>query len=401
LANILFTWELGAGSGHVAPYTNLVNLLEQQGHKVYYVLKYLNQSHLFFKDTQVTYFQAPGEYRPVIQRVRNSNSAAKILYNAGFGDVDFLTALIRSWQNLYALINPDLIIFDYSPTAMLAARNGQAKRLAIGTGFHLPPEMQPIPSIWSELGINQDKDDTSEVKTFEEGLLGNINAAAAKNDIAPLSHFYELYDADLKIFRTYKEMDHYQCRAKTDYAGALRSAPGAEPEWPTQSGPKIFAYLKPFKTLPKLLEKINSRKFPTLIYGDGLSARMKKEFSSNNLHFSEQRLDMDAIGETADLAICNAGHSACCELLLSGVPILLLPLNLEQHMVAKNVQNLGAGLNAPKLAPDGMTMRLRALIKDTKYREAAQAFAKKYANDKSTASLEQIADTVNTLLETA
>lgn len=399
MANILFTWELGAGSGHVAPYTNLVNLLEKQGHKVYYILKYLNQSELFFKGTQVTYFQAPGEYRPVIQKVRNSNSAAKILYNAGFGDVDFLTALIRSWQNLYELINPDLIIFDYSPTAMLAARNGKAKRLAIGTGFHLPPEMKPIPSIWSELGMNKGKDDTNEVKKFEERMVKNINAAAAENDIAPISHFHELYDADMKIFRTYKEMDHYQGREKTDYAGVLKSAPGAEPEWPKQSGPKIFAYLKPFKTLPKLLEKINSKKLSTLIYGDGISAKMKKEFTSNNLRFSEQRLDMDTIGKMADIAICNAGHSASCELLLSGVPLLLLPLNLEQHMVARNVQNLGAGLNAPKLVPEGMTMKLKALLKETKYREAAQAFAKKYANDKSTASVEQIAATINSMLE--
>ena len=397
MAKILFTWELGAGSGHIAPYTNLVNMLESQGHEIYYILKYLNQAHPFFKDTKVTYFQAPGEYRPVIARIRNTNSAAKILFNAGHGDVDYLTAFIKAWRNLYSAINPDLIIFDYSPTAMFAARDTGAKLLAIGTGFHLPPDMNPIPTIWNELGVK--KDDKNEVLVFEKKMVKNINEAAERNDITPINHFYELYGADRKIFRTYEEMDHYSGRENAHYSGVLKSAPGAPPEWPDSPGPKIFAYLKPFKTLPKLLEKIKNKGFPTLIYGDGLSQKLVKEFACKSMVFSEKRLDMDTIGKTADLAICNAGHSASCELLLSGKPLLLLPLNLEQHMVANNIEKLGAGLTAKKLTPEGMVQKLKTLLHEDKYRLAAEDFAKKYKDQDQNQMVNDISDTINDLIK--
>ena len=135
-----------------------------------------------------------------------------------------------------------------------------------------------------------------------------------------------------------------------------------------------------------------------LFRSDGLPAKLKKEFTCKCIIFSEQRLDMDTIGKTADLAICNAGHSASCELLLSGIPLLLLPLNLEQHMVARNIQNLGAGLSAPKLMPEGMTMKLKTVLKDDKYREAARTFAKKYAGEDPMSLVNHISDTVDELI---
>jgi len=245
-----------------------------------------------------------------------------------------LTAMIQSWRNLYDIIKPDIIIFDYSPTAMLAARNIDAKRVAIGTGFHLPPDTAPVPGIWAELGREQDHLGLIE---FESKILVPINEALSLNKIEPLENFCDLLKTDVKLFRSFSEMDHYQSRENAIYSGVLKSAPGAEPKWPGKSGPKIFAYLKPFKALPQLLTHLNRKKYPTLIYGDGLSARLKKEYASGTLHFSEQRLDMKSIGETADVAITNSGHGGACELLLSGVPSLLLPLNLEQHMVAQNI----------------------------------------------------------------
>jgi len=396
LAKILFTWELGAGSGHIAPYINLVAHLEKQGHEVCFALKFLDKAHQYFQDTKVTYFQAPAAFTSRGKKTKNTNSYAKILYNAGYHDVNMLTAMIQSWRNLYEIIKPDIIIFDYSPTAMLAARNIDAKRVAIGTGFHLPPDTTPVPGIWAALGRDQDHLGLIE---FESKILVPINEALSINKIEPLEDFCDLLKTDVKLFRSFSEMDHYQSRKNAIYSGVLKSAPGAEPKWPAKSGPKIFAYLTPFKNLPKLLAHINRRKFPTLIYGDGLSAKLRKEYASSTLHFSEHRLDMKTIGETADVAITNSGHGGACELLLSGVPSLLLPLNLEQHMVANNIVRMGAGSCAKNLDPKGMAIRLNYLLEKEKYRESAEAFATKYAKKDASSKDNQIFKSINSLLD--
>ena len=396
MAKILFAWELGAGSGHIAPYINLVAHLEKQGHKVCFALKFLDKAHQYFQDTKVTYFQAPASFTSRGKMTKNTNSYAKILYNAGYSDVNMLTAMIQSWRNLYDIIKPDIIIFDYSPTAMLAARNFDARRVAIGTGFHLPPETTPVPGIWAELGREQDHLGLIE---FESKILLPINEALSLNKIEPLENFCDLLKTDVKLFRSFSEMDHYQSRKNAIYSGVLKSAPGAEPKWPGKSGPKIFAYLKPFKALPQLLTHLNRKKFPTLIYGDGLTAKLRKEYASSTLHFCEHRLDMKTIGETADVAITNSGHGGACELLLSGVPSLLLPLNLEQHMVAQNIVRMKAGSCAKKLDPKGMAIRLKNLLEDEKYRDSAQIFATKYAETNKNTQDNQIFKSINSLLE--
>ena len=170
-------------------------------------------------------------------------------------------------------------------------------------------------------------------KAIEEIVLKNVNVAANQLGMAPLSRFGELFQADDIIFRTFKEMDHYQLRANGNYFGILKGSEGIEPEWPDVKGPRIFAYLKNFKTLPSLLKVLKINRLPTLIYPDYIPTEIKEAFSCETLRFVDQPLNIDRICETAYIAICNASHGTCNELLLGGLPMLLLPLNGEQHMV--------------------------------------------------------------------
>ncbi|MEY2867293.1 MAG: hypothetical protein RIQ43_1319, partial [Pseudomonadota bacterium] len=39
MANILITWEIGEGSGHIAPYLNLIKELEARGHEITFACK--------------------------------------------------------------------------------------------------------------------------------------------------------------------------------------------------------------------------------------------------------------------------------------------------------------------------------------------------------------------------
>src|SRR6185369_2025198 len=46
-----------------------------------------------------------------------------------------------AWRNLIRSVGPDLIVCDYSPTALLAARDfPEVRRAVIGSGFCVPPD---------------------------------------------------------------------------------------------------------------------------------------------------------------------------------------------------------------------------------------------------------------------
>jgi len=68
-----------------------------------------------------------------------------------------------------------------------------------------------------------------------------------------------LLQADEMILRTLPELDHYTGRGTANYAGIMKSPAGESPVWPEGEGPKVFAYLKSFETLPALLETLNRK----------------------------------------------------------------------------------------------------------------------------------------------
>jgi UDP:flavonoid glycosyltransferase YjiC (YdhE family) len=66
-------------------------------------------------------------------------------------------------------------------------------------------------------------------------------------------------------------------------------------------------------------------------------------------------------------------------MLLAGKPVLMFPQNLERSMVARRVIGAGAGLVAPINRPKLFGQRLRELLTNKRYAEAARGFARRHA----------------------
>jgi UDP:flavonoid glycosyltransferase YjiC (YdhE family) len=71
---------------------------------------------------------------------------------------------------------------------------------------------------------------------------------------------------------------------------------------------------------------------------------------------------MDAALADCDLAICHGGHGTVGSALLAGVPLLVLPFNVEQYHTGERVQSLGAGRSATLDDPGGIEEALAALL---------------------------------------
>ena len=146
MATILLTWELGGGLGHLVNLLPLAKGLFERGHRVVAALRDLSRAEDVFGGVEVTYLQAPVINRPVFQIIEPVRNFAQLLFNNGFSDPAELKIMSRAWLNLYEYVRPDLIVFDHSPTALLAARSCGAKRRLWAPAFFARATSFPYPT---------------------------------------------------------------------------------------------------------------------------------------------------------------------------------------------------------------------------------------------------------------
>ena len=73
--------------------------------------------------------------------------------------------------------------------------------------------------------------------------------------------------------------------------------------------------------------------------------------------------------------------STATSFLLKGKPLLLLPGHLEQFLLARRIEEMGAGLLVnPEQPPVDLELKLRRILFEADFSLNAQAFARKYEN---------------------
>ncbi|MCY2952197.1 MAG: hypothetical protein NTU53_09505 [Planctomycetota bacterium] len=375
MANILLAWELGGGLGHIMQLLPLAEGLAKRGHRVFAALKDLSHAKAVFGNT-VSCLQAPMRTRSVPDRFRPPVTFGHILHGVGFGDAREMTALGEAWRNLYEFTRPEVIIFDHSPTALLAARGFSAKRITIGSGFCCPPDTHPLANLRPWLAS-----DSERLRQDEDRILANSNEALGDWGQEPLDHIGQIYsEVDECFLVTFKELDHFPGRGEARYWGAWTQGGGKSPEWPKGGGRKIFGYLKPNPAMPQILKSLSDLGHSTIIFVDGVPAKAQQQYSTATLRLECQPLDLKQVGRQCDVAILNAGHGGTVSMLMAGKPVLQLPIYLEQGLLARAVCQMGAGQEASLKRPETITQKLQIMLRTDQYQEAAEAFSTRYAD---------------------
>jgi UDP:flavonoid glycosyltransferase YjiC (YdhE family) len=392
MASILFCWELGAGFGHLTPHREVLATLRQKGHSVHIAVRDLTRGAKAFDGLPFHYWQAPTPQGRPEQVYNPTINFAQILHNTGLGDPTGLAARISAWRNIFAVTRPQVALVDYCPTALLALRGLGIPAVVTGTGFFIPPNVSPFPAF--SMMANQT---TPEKLALEERqLLEGINAAIAKHRLEPLTSLAQIFHETAgKIFRALPDFDHYPNRGPAEFLGLPPDPPRTQVTWPEGDGPRIFAYLKPFKAIETLLTELRQRGLPTIVACDGIAKEHRHKYTSKTLRFVPPMIDIAQMGRESHFAITNANLTTSVRLLLQGCPILAIPLQLEQTLVANNFRRLGVGLMARPAVAEDIAPQLTQMLLNPTYRDTARAMALKYqgqANDyveKAVAVLEQ------------
>ncbi len=374
MATILFAWELGAGLNHLVNQRPLAAGLIERGHKVVMALRDLSRARLIIPDKAAMIFQAPGKMQGG-DPAAEPNTFAQILAHVAFGQLDELSALVEAWRNLYDVVRPDAIVFDHSPSALLAARGVPTRRVLLGTGFFCPTDQTPPYNLrpW-------DPPDPAKVAQDEAHVLDRINSVLADWRQPPIERVTQLYNSvDENFITSFRELDPYPDRKDTTYRGALTDAGGEAVDWPSGGGPRIFAYLKPFPALPQLFEAFVKLDCRVLACVDGFGPQLREHFASPRIKLFDKPVDLVQVAAECDAAVLNGNHGTSVAMLLAGKPTLQIPIFLEQALTMQAIVRQGCGLGAAPTGVNPIGERLEMLLVETRFKNAAEQFAHRYA----------------------
>jgi UDP:flavonoid glycosyltransferase YjiC (YdhE family) len=394
MARVLLTWELGIGLGHLLNLQPLAREFAARGHEVFFAGRDLSQAKRAFVDSRIKILAAPWKCR-LTNKVEPVVSFADLLFNIGFGDQDALLAHVIAWRNLFKLINPDFIVCDHSPTALLAAFGQSLPLATVGTGFFCPIDETPMRLLRT---VKPEMEST--VRNRESQLLEIMNSvlqSCSAPRLERVTHLY--YQPDTKHFLlTFPELDHYSGRPDGDYRGFCPIEFVGQPFAPPANGPCLFAYLKPFPALADFVKLLANSRHRAVIYTDGWSDAERNRYRCDTLYFADGPVNIYQAAAGCAAALTNANAGTCAAMLLAGKPLVNVPTQLEQLLFSRATDRLGVSITTHEADASGILQAVERIMVNKSYAEDAMSFAARHQDEAKHDVARKIVDDLEELI---
>jgi hypothetical protein len=391
MATFLFCWELGGGLGHVGRLSPVARQLVNRGHTVAVALCEPRHGQRYFPGSQV--FAVPQARFAGPQFIAEPSTFADILHNSGASDADELRRTVASWRAIFGQVRPAVLVFDFSPLALLAAQGYPARTVLLGSGHGCPPDVMPLPDCCPWRNSYPDR-----LLRTEHHVLATLNMQLVSQGEQPLQRVGNLFTrVDANWIATMPELDHYPDRpaGRHEYVGVWSELPAEKPCWPEGDGARVFAYLKPALLAAQVLAELERRGLRTIAFVPNGEA-MGLPAARGSVRVNREPVDISDVAVECDLAIIHSGHSTA-RFLLAGKPLLAFPLSGEQQLMAQNIVRLGVGKSLHSEQIELLPHVIDQLIGDERYRAAAEAFANRYTAWTPERQLRMVVDKLETL----
>lgn len=373
MSRILFAWELGANLGHLSRDIPIANALRKDGHAVHFAVRDTRVANEMLAPHGLGFVQAPvchGRTR-LAQAPANY---AELLVAEGWCDRKALHGLIAAWVELMAWGQFDVVVADHAPGALVAARLTGRAAIPFGSGFEIPPNIEPMPSIRPWENFSRER-----LLASEHRLLAGINAVVSELHGQPYERLADLFGAN-PVLACCEELDHYGPRPGARYVGPICGLPDAvEVPWPDTKKPRVLAYLRQHHAAtPEVMAALAASDVCALCVIPGADAAFKAQYANENLWVFEHPVAMAPLLDQADIMVTYGGIGTVTAALRQGVPLLVLPATVENYLCGKRVEALQAGvLMDAEIKKGGIVEHLLALLSDSRWRDAAKVLAAK------------------------
>ena len=348
MARVLCVWEMGSGLGHLAFLKPFVDAARSAGHEVSLAAKELQNVGAVFPDPTLPVFQAPYLWRPPRHAEPGISSYPELVLRR-FETPAELAALCRAWDAIFDAVRPDLVVYDFAPSALIASLGRGWRKWVTGSGFLVPRTDGPFFGVFP--GVRNEPKNVAR--------LARVRAAPAGADQRGAS----VERASTR--RAGARTDHAGRRDAAADAGrtrSLRRAAGRavpRPAVPLRRGGAGMARRQPPSRLrlsfrrsrpwSRCSQSLLRQEASVLVYSRDIGADVRARFPQ--VRFSDRPLDMEAVCAQADLLVNMGNHGTAAQAYLAGVPQLLIPPRQEQMFLARRVAAQGRGVNLSRNEP--------------------------------------------------
>ena len=375
MARVAFAWELGGEFGHVMSCAALAHGLDLRGHRIAFMFRELRQLSVVPEAKGYDIFQAPRSPREGEGVSNMPASYADIMLGCGFADPRELLGLVAGWRSLLERWKPDLVVADFAPTSLLAARTLGLTCVTYGNGFFIPPRRTPLPPFRVDT-----PPDPKLVAASDARALASVNGALTHFGSPPLASLAQLFDTREDFLCTFPELDHYGTRDMSGYWGPrVRFDRGVEVAWPEGTGKRVFVYVKnDLPQLDELIEVLRASPHRIVAFIPGLDEKRRARLAGRKRVVAERPVRLESFLRGCDLVVSNAGELATGALTY-GVPTLSFPAHYEQFLTARRLELVGSGAwMGPKTEPGEVARAFHKLLDDPRFAVAARTFAQRY-----------------------
>ena len=372
--HILFACELGNGLRQADRIRPIAQGLLAAGHRVGVALPAEAPAAALIEAAGLPVLESPAwraEAPPGFLAVNFSD----VLFQTGYATPEALEGLVSQWLRLFEEDRPDLVVADFAPTAMLAARVAGIRTAALGDGYSLPPPTHPLPCMrpWADIAA-------ATLTETDGRVLAAINVVLGQLGQRRIARMADLFAAEATWLCTFPELDHYEGRGEADYFGEVPPpARGFGVDWPPGSAERVLVMMdsrhQPFRPLLAALARLG---LPTVVQAWGMTPDLAAELTGPTTRVVTEPLNRDVMLAHCDMVACQASGVAAPALLV-GRPVLMLPHAVEQMMTLYRIarQGLGHGI-APESDAAAAGSSVRRLLDDAACRQRAANFARSY-----------------------
>ncbi len=364
----VLAWECGAGRGHVTKLKMVAQALRD--HFDFYAV--LHQMAVANEVEDICDAVFPCESLPIVQaeiearRGHNAATWAEYLAQRGFCNVAFLKTRVEAWRKALTLFETDVLIADYAPAAMLAARSLGIPTIVLGTGYGIPPRGTPQFAIFIEEYAHRHVD--------EVRMCAAMNEALAVYDAPPLAVAPDLYDVALQLVTTLPELDPYADRPD----GRLPSGDDVSSFIADGTGDEVFIYFSTSERQnPALMQAVKQLGVPTRAFMPGASEAELAAMAAAGVMIERKPVPVDLLAKRTRLMVHAGQHGILNLALAAGIAQLAVPQHLEHTFHALRAERLGVlKIVQPRdVEVESFVALVRGLYEDVAMHRAAQAFA--------------------------
>ncbi|GEM_PF-6424690 len=344
---IIIAWEYERDTSHISRLKHLQKQLKQIGHQVYLV----GSSLPALEDSDcLPFISSPKAPAPAIHKPRavtKMGGYGDRLALLGFNNARILANLVASWDTIFELINPRLLICDCAPVASLAAYK-HIPSIQLSDALSLPPShLADFPRL---------RPDAPPLASTHD-MLKNVHAVQSRRKKELPPYLPAILQSEYSFISHIPELDPYQTFRSGN--GNVKSGPFLPlPSYSIRNEKDyFFAYLKmDYPDIEEIIIGLSDLDKKGIFYIPGAPYGLQEYLVQSGMIVCQAYPVLNEVLKNCAFTIHHGDIVVAEAALAAGIPQFVLPNHFESNWVGHYLEQIGVGVSFhPALHPIAAT----------------------------------------------